>query len=782
MHHKTLLLLPLAATLLFPLAANGANNIEPGKENYSAAKKTILIDGKLSDWGGATIWKDVKFSIPKGAPKQLVSFETLSGATTIATDSVWSGPEDHSNAWAITWDEDNLYIGMVITDDFHQSNATGPSSAWNGDGLQVAFANAARDTITHLYNYALGGDEAALGEIHIHDERGPGGSQAVIIRNSAAKKTTYEIRFPASALDLPKFDAGMKIGVGLCVNDGDQETPGQRGWSGWGVHSIVHGKTAQQTGLVTLAAGDPPVTKAPPLEFNAEPANYITADGNLADWAGKEFRGPVPFEIPKTGGGKLVYFETLSGTSSVATDSVWDGAQDHTARFSFAWDANNFYVGVIVTDDYHQNSNSGWNGDALQLLFANPARDTVTHLYNFGLDGTDGALGKVVINNEKGPGGEIAGVVRDAARKTTTYEIKFPASALDLQKFEVGMKIGVGLCVNDGDEQTPGQKGWSGWGVHSIVHGKTVDRAGLVTLVAAKVPSVLTFDAGPVSQGFNVVDGDLSDWANRPFIGPVPFEIPKATGGKVVLFETLSGASTVAADSVWSGPEDHTSVLSMAWEKDALYIGVVVTDDYHQNSNSGWNGDSLQIAFATGERTGAPSHLYNYGLNGEEGATAEIVVSNEKGPGGAEVAISRTGVTTTYELKFPASALDLTEFKEGMKLGVGLCINDGDKDTPGQRGWSGFGVHSIVHGKNADKTGLVTLTAGGTVVVARPQLAVAFKAGSLEITFSGTLQSATSVTGAWTDVGTAAALGGKVSVPLTQAAADRARFYRAVNR
>jgi hypothetical protein len=139
-------------------------------------------------------------------------------------------------------------------------------------------------------------------------------------------------------------------------------------------------------------------------------------------------------------------------------------------------------------------------------------------------------------------------------------------------------------------------------------------------------------------------------------------------------------------------------------------------------------------------------------------------------------------VTTTYELKFPASALDLTEFKEGMKLGVGLCINDGDKDTPGQRGWSGFGVHSIVHGKNADKTGLVTLTAGGTVVVARPQLAVAFKAGSLEITFSGTLQSATSVTGAWTDVGTAAALGGKVSVPLTQAAADRARFYRAVNR
>ncbi|MBI2946746.1 MAG: hypothetical protein HYY23_03810 [Verrucomicrobia bacterium] len=781
MHYKILLSLPLAASLLCPFAASGANNIEAGKENYSAVKKTVLIDGDLSDWGGATIWKDVKFSIPKNAPKQLVSFETLSGGGTIATDSVWTGPEDHSNAWAITWDEDNLYIGMVVTDDYHENAA---NSGWNGDSLQVLFADADRTIDTMQYNYGLGGTEEALGEVIITESKGPGGAQVAIVRNTVAKKTIYEIRFPASSLDKVKLEAGMKIGVGLCANDGDLETPGQKGWSGWGVHSIVHGKTGAQTGLVTLAAGDPPPTKAPPLEFNAEPANYITADGNLADWVGKEFRGPVPFEIPKATGGKVVYFETLSGANTVATDSVWDGPQDHTTRFSFAWDAGNLYIGVVVTDDYHQNSNSGWNGDALQLLFANPARDTVTHLYNFGLDGTDGALGNVVINNEKGAGGEVVGIVRDAARKRTTYEVKFPASALDLQKFEAGMKIGIGLCVNDGDEQTPGQKGWSGWGVHSIVHVKSADRAGLVTLVPAKAPNVLTFDAPPVTQGFNVADGDLSDWANRPFIGPVPFEIPKTGGGKVVYFETLKATDAVASDaeSVWSGPADHTSVLSMAWEKDALYIGVVVTDDYHQNSNSGWNGDSLQIAFATVERTGAPSHLYNYGLNGEEGATAEIVVNNEKGPGGADVAISRKGVTTTYELKFPPSALELTEFKEGMKLGVGLCINDGDKDTPGQKGWSGFGVHSIVHGKAAERTGLVTLTAGGSVVVARPQLAVAATGGNLVITFTGTLQSSAVLGGTWADVGTAAALGGKVTVPLTQAATDKVRFYRAVNR
>jgi len=41
--------------------------------------------------------------------------------------------------------------------------------------------------------------------------------------------------------------------------------------------------------------------------------------------------------------------------------------------------------------------------------------------------------------------------------------------------------------VNDGDKDTPGQKGWSGWGPHMIVFGKTAPDAALVTLTAAEV-------------------------------------------------------------------------------------------------------------------------------------------------------------------------------------------------------------------------------------------------------------------------------------------------------
>ena len=43
----------------------------------------------------------------------------------------------------------------------------------------------------------------------------------------------------------------------MAINDGDQDTPGQKGWGGLGAHSIVFGKTASETALVTLGAAGP---------------------------------------------------------------------------------------------------------------------------------------------------------------------------------------------------------------------------------------------------------------------------------------------------------------------------------------------------------------------------------------------------------------------------------------------------------------------------------------------------------------------------------------------
>jgi len=734
-----------------------ANDIETGKEEYKAAHRTIAHLGNMSGWGGVTTYKGVQFHSKKGdTSSPLVSFEEYGGGT-------WSGPADQTVAFGVTWDEDNLYVGVIVTDEYHQNS----NSGWNGDALQIAFANEDRSAITHLYNYALdGNDTDGTKDVVISNEKGPGGAEVHVTRNMAAHETYYEIRFPASALPDnvgEKFTAGTKLGLALCVNDGDEETPGQKGWGGWGAHAIVFGKTAGEAGLITLEAGTPlerrelaDGTYQLDMKADAEPQATITIDGKLDEWAGKTFKGPTPFQSPKHDvAGNLVYFQEYDG-------GTWTGPEDQTVSFAFAWDADNLYLGVVVTDDYHQNNNSGWNGDAIQILFANDLRDTVSYLYNYALNGKEDALSDIVINHEKGPGGTEAAITRDTVNKKTYYEIKFPASSLEVAKFVTGQKINVALCVNDGDEETPGQKGWSGWGPHAIVFGKSPEYAGEVTLVGAKAPSTLEYSATPAN--LIKVDGNAGDWSGHTFIGPVSFGVPKADPTKQVFFEEYDGGT-------WTGPADQTVIEAFAWSKDSLYIGVVVTDDYHQNNNSGWNGDALQLLLTNEEHS--PYYLYNYALDGKEGDLKGQVKLDEKTPDAGtfdspDFTVARNGGSTVYEVRISPEAIGLTEFTVGQKIGVAFAVNDGDEETPGQKGWGGFSPHALVFGKSPDKVGIVTLAAAGGGIV-KPTPTISIAAG--KVSFVGTLQSATKVEGPYTDVAAAAS-------PYTPAAGSSV-FFRA---
>ena len=85
------------------------------------------------------------------------------------------------------------------------------------------------------------------------------------------------------------------------------------------------------------------------------------------------------------------------------------------------------------------------------------------------------------------------------------------------------------------------------------------------------------------------------------------------------------------------------------------------------------------------------THLYNYGLS--DGG--DVVIMNEKGPGGSEASITRDEdtATTLYEFSFPAASLGLDDYESGMQIGVGVCVNDRDTQDGqvGQKGWSGWG-------------------------------------------------------------------------------------------
>ena len=519
------LILPVLSILALCSVRLAANDIQPGKEFYSAihAPKPIVVDGNLSEWSGVPVLSDPKFSIPKGSGTNgtLVLFEEYDGGT-------WTGPDDQTSAVQISYDADNVYFGFVVTDDYHQSSATGPDSAWNGDSVQLMIADASRTTQVALYNYALGGVEGATTEVYVHHEAGPAANadcncatEAVIKRDSTTHRTTYEIKLPKAALGLTSLGAGTKFGLGMAINDGDELTPGQKGWGGLGAHSIVFGKSPSETALITLAKQNDIEPGKEVYTANPAPATMVL-DGKLSEWTGVPVLSDPKFYIPKGSGpagtGTLVLFEEYDG-------GTWSGPDDQTSAVQVVYDAQNIYFGFVVTDDYHQSSATGpdsaWNGDSVQLMIANGAQDTQVALYNYALGGIEGATTEVYVHHEAGPATSAdcncateAVITRNATTKRTTYEIKLPMAALGLTNLVYGTQFGLGMAINDGDELTPGQKGWGGLGAHSIVFGKTPGETALVTLgvggTAADVMFLSAVNPGVKGFSFRVNDKGTS--------------------------------------------------------------------------------------------------------------------------------------------------------------------------------------------------------------------------------------------------------------------------------
>ncbi len=222
------------------------------KYNALQADTDIKIDGNLDDWDG--VLDAVKGTDGKpfcGIKNEQGVFEAHGGGN-------WKGPDDHETCFMILWTPEYVYLALDVTDDEHEHAA---GAAWNGDGAQLAFEptgkrQPARTDI--LYNAGLSDDAKNL-LLQNETTRGNpglvGGEDVVIVRDEVKKKTYYEFRISPDNLGYKDpFKEGLQFGLGICVNDGDKAAGqgGQKGWSGWYPHSIVHGKNPDKTGLVIL--------------------------------------------------------------------------------------------------------------------------------------------------------------------------------------------------------------------------------------------------------------------------------------------------------------------------------------------------------------------------------------------------------------------------------------------------------------------------------------------------------------------------------------------------
>jgi hypothetical protein len=190
----------------------------------------------------------------------------------------------------------------------------------------------------------------------------------------------------------------------------------------------------------------------------------IVLDGNLDE--------PVWRDAP------VYKLDELRQFCAVIKDAKpWAGLQDLSGIARFAWDADNLYLAVEVTDDVFSNPKADdllWSQDGLQFLidpFRGEAQSLGRYDYSLGL-GQKGLQAWCHMSADPGaPAGlapEIAFTVRPTSKVkgNRIYEIAIPWSRLAPFRPKTGADLGLTMVINEDDGA--GRKSTLGWfgGVH----------------------------------------------------------------------------------------------------------------------------------------------------------------------------------------------------------------------------------------------------------------------------------------------------------------------------
>ena len=181
------------------------------------------IDGDLSDW-----------NLEAMTPAVLDSADQL-----YSGQAVWTGPEDSSGEFYLLWDDENIYMAVVVKDDKLSMNKSG-GSIWNADCIEVFFAttNAIAGHAEH-YQYGFNTNDQKWNWCNMD---GPG--QSAVDYLQAASSITAdgyicEVSIPHSEITPLDWSVGSIIGFHPCIDDTDidnGDTELQMSWTGLAAH------------------------------------------------------------------------------------------------------------------------------------------------------------------------------------------------------------------------------------------------------------------------------------------------------------------------------------------------------------------------------------------------------------------------------------------------------------------------------------------------------------------------------------------------------------------
>lgn len=166
----------------------------------------------------------------------------------------WSGPADLSGKFAVTWDDQNLYISGQFTDDVFTQPYTG-ANTWQGDSIQFSVAPGlpSESRTWEEYDLALTGN-GDTGQLY--RRRGTGVPVGIVTtarvagkRDDATRTTVYELSLPWSEVPSIRPTDGL-MSFSLLVNDNDGA--GRETYIEWG-SGIANTKDPSQFNPVWLS-------------------------------------------------------------------------------------------------------------------------------------------------------------------------------------------------------------------------------------------------------------------------------------------------------------------------------------------------------------------------------------------------------------------------------------------------------------------------------------------------------------------------------------------------
>jgi len=158
-----------------------------------------------------------------------------------------------------------------------------------------------------------------------------------------------------------------------------------------------------------------------------------------------------------------------------------------------------------------------------------------------------------------------------------------------------------------------------------------------------------------------VIDGRLAEWHAH--------SAPVEVGDRDVRY----GRET------HHGREDLSGTIRFAWDDEALYVAVRVTDDVVRLAPSVWQGDHIEIYLDTRYEPGAtgPFGPGQFQIGVRPDGVIESAAPDGLDLSSVRAAMTRTAAGYDCEIRVPWTLLGIAP-EPGMTLGVDACISDSD--------------------------------------------------------------------------------------------------------